>query len=120
VSVTDCTSPALPLGDELSVADLLEDAAAAHRPGDGVPARVRDLACKSLTEEELELAWDAFREARYEREALLLGEVSVAGYRPSLAVLPPAERWQAAVNHACAAADEARAAIQFGIPGGTR
>lgn len=122
MSVTGYANPASVLG-EISLADQLEDWAAQQQPGTGMPAEVRALAMQAnpdRTGQELECAWDAFRLARYERDGLVSGAIPWADYAPSLAALPPAERWQAAVSHACTAADEARAAIQFGIPGGTR
>ena len=100
---------ALPVA-ETTVAEVLERMAERGAP----LFEVRPWAHSSLSEEELALAWEDFREAVRVREGLATGCITWAEVQPELTCT---DRQETAFQDACAEADEARERLQHGYRG---
>lgn len=83
---------------EWTIADALEDLAAAQQPGDEMPEAVRRLASPGLTEAELQRGWLNFTDLR--------------SWREEIAATPGAT--VTSVDAACRAADECKSLIIHG------
>ena len=95
---------------ENTVADALEDAAAAWVPGEDVPFIVRRFAHPDSWASLLE-RWEEYVERCRIRDGLGTGAMSWQEVEPDLTCF---DRQEAAFQMAAGDADEARAAIQFG------
>ncbi|HUZ54441.1 MAG TPA: hypothetical protein VMU94_18195 [Streptosporangiaceae bacterium] len=103
-----------PLTDE--DIETLDTLALRHKPGCDVPFIAGVLACRRFSPQELQAAWEAFQDAVIWRQMLSTDQRRWCEYR-SESALPAAPTLQeAAIQLACAEADEARSHFVFGGP----
>lgn len=94
----------LPVNDETR--EALDRYALADGSVD-VPTQAAIWACDRFTSQELQEAWEAFRRVVRKREALATGQAHWSEFYDE-EDLPPGEHQQAAIELACAEADDAR------------
>lgn len=85
-------------------------------PADGIPFIAAALACPAFTLRERDEAWGAFQEAVLIREGLGTGERAWFERWDESALPPGPSLQEAAIQLACAVADEARAHLVIGGP----